>query len=82
MIWGQTLCFLPPRLVGPFGCGGPNTRTDNQSCKPKAVSIAILVGYDRFGSVLAACARCGQAVAAPMGIEETSAEGRCFPAAS
>jgi hypothetical protein len=50
MISRQTLCVLLPRLVGPFGCGGPITRTDNQSCKPKAVSIPILVGYDRFGA--------------------------------
>ena len=50
MISRQTLCFFLPRLLGPFGCGGPNTRTDNHSCKPKAVSIAILVGYDRFAA--------------------------------
>ena len=63
----SALCGLLPRLVGPCGCGGPNTRTDNRSCKPKAVSIAILVGYDRF--VLADRGRCGHAVAAPTALK-------------
>jgi len=38
------------RFVGPLGCGGQITRTDNQSLKPNAASIAILVGYHRFGT--------------------------------
>lgn len=72
MISCQTLCFFLPRLVGPFGCGGPNTRTDNQSCKPKAVSIAILVGYDRFGARRLRSMRARSCRAD--GIEEASAE--------